>query len=173
MESIKTRIVAFSILLSAILGQWSCSTGKLLERNSTRYTEHRIDETQTRHLEKELTYNERVVLLNDSSRHLYKVEIFPLDSFVYSIQGGFRGRASRIEVTGSTEHLRHSIDHERGLVASASDSIKSSTSKIKRFERSVSKEVQRKRSGGILIMIILLVCLIIWWCWKYGKVKFS
>lgn len=51
----------------------------------------------------ESSQGNRMILVRDSNDHQYKVTISPMDTFTFSMEKGFRGKASRIEVAGNLQ----------------------------------------------------------------------
>ena len=52
----------------------------------------------------------RMILMTDSADELYTVSIIPADTFSFSAQHGFRGKAERIEVSGLIRRVQSRTD---------------------------------------------------------------
>lgn len=50
------------------------------------------------------------ISIKDSTKHQYQVNIFPIDSFSFSLQEGFRGRAHAIELLGEIHQQKETSE---------------------------------------------------------------
>ena len=87
-----------------ILCQSACRTHKLLNRQEDRSAAFEATDTHTREQQKKFYSMQSSII--DSSGQLYQVTIFPADTFQFSLQQGFKGKATKVEVKGSASHLK-------------------------------------------------------------------
>lgn len=108
----------------------------------------------------------RVVLLSDSNKQRYSIKIFPLDTFSYSVQDGFKGKASKIEVMGSSDYMRRILERVLDLNVKKTDLKSSVNNEMSSLKKSSLKEVIKHKGEGIVIVIVCIVFLV----WVYCKV---
>lgn len=60
--------------------------------------------------ENELYQGSKVIMITDSNDYQYKLKIFPLDTFTFSLENGFKGKASSIEFTGRLQQKTATTD---------------------------------------------------------------
>lgn len=122
---------------------------------------------------KESNYTNRIIEISDSSNHQYKVRIFPLDTFSFSIDSGFKGRARSIEFSGS---IRQGSDAS-GIIADSATKLidevyKQQTSSSSK-EMTTTKALTKKSPGIISFWIwIGLIIVIIYVVVKFPKIKY-
>jgi len=121
---ILNRIILGSFVL---ISGYHASCSRLLssERNKVKLIQK--DDVILSDEQSELLHGNHVVQLTDSSHKIFKIEIFPLDTFSFSLKDGFKGMASRIELSGL----------ERGV-------IKVSDSTGFKFEKKESLQFERE-----------------------------
>lgn len=148
---------------------YGCGLGKVLKRDSIRNSHRSQVERRAEINQNESVYSERALVFSDSSRQHYKVMIFPRDSFSYSGDNGFRGYASRIEISGSMD--RQTSGKMFGLSAQQRNQrISQSNSETSQSaERSVSKDLKAKSFSGTIALILTLAILMVWCFWKFRR----
>ena len=164
-------MIKFTILLIIAYAQWGCNSRKHIERRSSSYSNKIADESRTREQTNERMSKSRVVLLSDSNKQRYSVKIFPLDTFSYSVQGGFKGKASKIEVIGSRDHIKRIVERESGLNVRQTTRQHTSTSEMSSLQKSSIKEVIKRKREGIVIVIACIGILIWVYCKTYRVLK--
>lgn len=102
----------------------------------------------------------------DSIGQEYYVTIFPADSFRFSVQEGFFGKATKIELRGSEKQFSR-INESITINASAS---RKSSSGVKRKtsneETSRSRSMEKTRIPWILVCSILALGFLMVFIWK-------
>ena len=91
-------------MILIILSQSACRTHKLLNRQQDRSAAFEATDTHTREQQKKFYSIQSSI--KDSSGQLYQVTIFPADTFEFSLQQGFKGKASKVELKGSASQLK-------------------------------------------------------------------
>lgn len=105
----------------------------------------------------ELINGNRLVLLTDSSSKFFSVEIFPLDTFTFSVNDGFKGKASKIEFMGIENEVQRILD-STGFRTEREKSLQySRESQIKEKEIKSLKEVKTRRSNLVLGLIGFII----------------
>lgn len=97
-----------AIIMSCLM---ACRTNKISTRQQNQSA--LFEQTDTRNLEQENREQSRLLAITDSSGQEYRITIFPTDSFQFSPERGFRGKASKIELSGSirrTKQIHDSTD---------------------------------------------------------------
>jgi hypothetical protein len=100
MKAIVIKLLSLLILISLS----SCSTRKLnkqiLKSSASAQSEIRMQDFRNDKLE-----SKRKILLTDTVNEHYSVIIFPADTFSFSAQHGFKGKAEKIELSGKLRRV--------------------------------------------------------------------
>ena len=112
----------------------------------------------------------RKILMTDTAKEQYSVIIFPADTFSFSAQHGFKGKAERIELSGLLRRVISRTDsaglfEERERVVNYEgqyESKKSGVSKSRVLEKKGPKVV------NVLIMVVGVI-LVGWVLWRGGR----
>jgi len=141
------------------------------ERNKT-YLEQK-EEVRLNSQQSELVTRNRVVQVTDSSRRVFRVEIFPLDTFSFSLDGGFRGRAAKIVIIGNEKDFQ-SISDSVGLTSARYNTVRfKKKNEIKGKEIAASKDVKSRASGWLVGMLCLsgvtVFCYLFFWIRRRGR----
>jgi hypothetical protein len=158
MRTLKTKLLALLILISFS----SCNTRRLhkqkFESSSTAQSEIRLQD-----LNNEGYNSKRMITLTDSANEFYKISIFPSDTFSFSAQQGFRGKAAKIEVTGLISRVLNRTD------STAQNAEKQSSRTYKEQQQREQSELYKtgglvkKRWPAVLIVIGLVVIIVSGW----------
>lgn len=132
-------IKLFTLLILIIIS--SCSTRKM-NRQKSASSASMQSEMRMQELQKDQLETKRKLLLTDTTHEQYTLTIFPLDSFSFSRENGFRGRAGRIELSGQlrrvlsrTDSAELRIEKQRGRIYEEQELIeKSAFSKTRVLE---------------------------------------
>lgn len=130
----------------------------------------RISEVQTEDRHILSKYNEslrsnRIVFTSDSDKQFYRVSIFPLDTFSFSLQDGFKGRASSIEVTGVRYQVK-TVSDSAGFVGEEQGTIQfDHVSKRKETAVLSTKVLEKKMPGWKFGLIVIVLLGVIVWVW--------
>ena len=148
----------------------SCQTNKFLNRQKSKM---QVSEDQKIMISSELQVglkDSRTIRLSDSIGHTYQVDIFPLDTFSFSPESGFKGKAIGISITGKQNILRSLIDssnRSQDVHNLEMDNIEFS----RRMEQNTDSKIKEKESRiafpKIIIALISLLMLIAGW--RYWK----
>lgn len=96
------------IILAGTIMIMSCHTRKFTSRQQNQSA--LFEQTDSRNLEQENIQQSRSLAVRDSSEQEYRITIFPTDSFRFSPERGFIGKASKIELSGSMHRIRQILD---------------------------------------------------------------
>lgn len=162
-----SKLIAI-FLIPLILG--ACRTDKFLNTEKTRSSDLSATNIRIEELKHETYRASQMISLNDSNDHYYRINIFPVDSFSFSVQHGFRGRASRMEIVSSARQVTR-LAEKRDLLAAKQDySTKSQVNKSRRVRGTNSKVLEKSKRGGEWALIWLgLAGLIVFTGWKILK----
>lgn len=141
------------------------SVERLVKRSKINLSE----QSEISAVEDQTVFNERIVSLKDSGRNIYKIKIFPVDTFTYSIQGGFQGTAKTIEIIGAEEILKNTDVLEREIVQTQTTTKSTLASQIKKVERSGSRT---SKSQNYLTFIVIGALGLILVLWGWGVLRF-
>jgi len=162
-------IVIILLALLILINLSSCSTRKLdkqkFEISSSAQSEIRMQELMNDKLEAK-----RKILLTDTSNEQYSVIIFPSDTFSFSAQHGFKGKAERIELSGELRRVRSRIDSSVLLAEKQRDMHYEEQYESKKVEESNSRVLEKRRSKvlNVLVMVVGLI-LVGWVLWRRGR----
>lgn len=158
----------FALLILIIIS--SCSTRKLnrqkSERSSSIQSEIRMQE-----LEKDQLETKRKLLLTDTTHEQYTVTIFPLDSFSFSRENGFRGKAEKIEVKGMHRRVRTLSDSTTIQAETQSDRVYEVEERREKKEVLSGRVVERRRWNWLMVVIVLLALILVGWSFWRGARK--
>jgi hypothetical protein len=164
----KTLIIILFVLLMLIMFS-SCSTRKLnkqiLKSSASEQSEIRMQEFLNDKLEAK-----RKILLTDTANEHYSVIIFPADTFSFSAQHGFKGKAERIELSGELRRVMSRTDsagiiEEKQRVKNYEEEYESN-----KVEGSNSRVLERKGSKVVNVLIMVVgVILVGWVLWRGGR----
>jgi len=159
MKAMVIKLLALLILI--ILS--SCSTRKLnkqkFESSSSVQSEIRMQDFRNDKLEAK-----RKILLTDITNEQYSVIIFPADSFSFSAQHGFKGKAEKIEVRGLISRVQARLDSTVVKEEQQSGRAYEVKQRIEKSEKSRIRFLETKRWSLTLLLIVLTgIILIGWW----------
>ncbi|MDP3468285.1 MAG: hypothetical protein Q8S11_08120 [Daejeonella sp.] len=157
-------LIQFGAMALIIFCGAACHSSKLMNRQQARLALKEQSNSKSRVLEH--NQFERFEYLIDSSGHSYQLSIFPTDTFKFSLQEGFIGKASKVLIKGSGNQVIRITDTSKtsGTVSSELEEKVRNEVLAKSTERSVSVE----RKGGLWIgiaagLIVGLVVVGVWW----------
>ena len=156
--------------LLLLMALTSCQIDKFLNRQKSK-TE--IAEDQKIMITTELQarlQDSRTIQLSDSSGHTYQVDIFPVDTFSFSTESGFKGKAFSISIRGDQNILRSLIDssnRSQDVHNLEMDNIEFS----RKMEHNTDSKIKEKESRIafskiIMALISLLILIAGWRYWK-------
>ena len=121
---------------------------------------------------KESNYTNQIIELSDSSNHQYKVRIFPLDTFSFSVDSGFKGRARSIELSGFIRQSRDASGIITDSAAKLTDEVYRQEASSSSKEKIITKALTKKSFGIIPFWIwIGLIIFIIYVVVKFSKIS--
>lgn len=154
------KIKLLSLLILIILS--SCNTRRLnkqkFERSSSAQSEIRLQD-----LKNERYDSKRIITLTDSANELYTISIFPSDTFSFSAQHGFRGKAAKIELTGLMRRVLTRSDSTALFAEKQSSRTYKEQQQSDQSELSRTGGLVKKRWPSFLIGIVLVMIILIGW----------
>ncbi|MCF8453358.1 MAG: hypothetical protein K9G42_09150 [Pedobacter sp.] len=166
---IKLGYTLGSVLLISI-ALTSCQTDKFLNRQKSKME---ISEDQKimniTELQARLK-DSRTIRLSDSLGHTYQVDIFPLDTFSFSPESGFKGKAFSISIRGDQNILRSLIDSSnRSQDVHNLEMVNIEFSR--KMEHNTDSKIKEKenRIAFFKIIIALISLLILIAGWRYWR----
>ena len=164
----KTLVINLLAMLILIMLS-SCSTRKLnkqkFESASLVQSEIRMQELMNDKLEAK-----RKILLTDTTNEQYSVIIFPSDTFSFSAQHGFKGKAEKIEFLGKLRRVIIRTDSAGLLEEKQRDINYEEEYESKKVEVSNSRVLKKKQSKVVNVLIMVVgVILVGWVVWRWGR----
>jgi len=163
------KLILKLLMLLILINFSSCSTRKLnkqiLKSSVSEQSEIRMQDLMNDKLEAK-----RKILLTDTTNEQYSVVIFPSDTFSFSAQHGFKGKAERIELSGKMRRVINLTD-SAGLLEEKQRAI----NYVKQYEIKKSEElssrVLEKKGSKVLNVLIMVVGVILvgWVLWRGGR----
>lgn len=103
-----TRLIPY-LLLTLIFINSSCNVRRA-NRTESRSNKQLTEDTSMQNRTAASLKGNQLILVNDSVNHEYQVRIFPLDTFSFSAERGFKGKAASIEFAGSGKQVKESLE---------------------------------------------------------------
>ena len=159
MKTVKIKLLALLMLINLS----SCSTRKLnrqiLKSSASEQSEIRMQDLKNAQFE-----GKRMVLLTDSADELYTISIIPADTFSFSAQNGFIGKASKIEVSGLVKRVKTLSDSTMVQVEQQSGRTYEEQYQSEKSELTRTGVLEKKswRVVGVLIGLGVIV-VFGWW----------
>ncbi len=151
-----------------MLAHSACRTNKLVNRQRNLNSESTQAEVWSR--KQEHTNVSQTSVLTDSNTRFYEVSIFPTDSFRLSLDQGFSGKASKIELRGSEQQIRRLIGSRTTSTESDSLNMQSLTREANNSQTSVLRAVEKKKVNVlVLAVLILLTAVFAGWVYKRNR----
>ena len=165
------KLIIKLLVLLILINFSSCSTRKLnkqkFEISSSAQSEIRMQDFRNDKFEAK-----RKILLTDTAHEHYSVIIFPSDTFSFSAQHGFKGKAERIELSGKVRRVINLTDssgllEEKQKVVNYEEEYES-----KKVELSKFRVLEKKglKVVNVLIMVVGVI-LVGWWLWRGGIIN--
>lgn len=146
-------------LILIILSQSACRTHKLTNRQQYRSAALELTDTHSREQQKEF-YSLKSTII-DSSGQLYQVTIFPADTFEFSMQQGFKGKASKVELKGSIRQLKK-LNDSATFSANKERETRSKIIKVHETERVInSKSLENKGFNWLQLCLAIAAAVLI------------
>ncbi|MFA5244419.1 MAG: hypothetical protein WC380_03905 [Pedobacter sp.] len=154
-------IKLFTLLILIIIS--SCSTRKL-NRQKSESSASMQSERRMQELQKDQFETKRKLLLTDTTHEQYTVTIFPLDSFSFSRENGFRGKAERIEVKGMNRRVKTLSDSMMVQVGSQRGQTYEEQERIEKSDFSKTRVLESKSWRALWVSVGLLGIIVLgWW----------
>ncbi|WP_276359595.1 hypothetical protein [Daejeonella sp. H1SJ63] len=158
----RTLIFKLLILLTLIILS-SCSTRKLNRQKAESSASAQSETlTQENHLAR---YDAKHILqMSDSTHELYTIHIIPADTFSFSLQHGFRGKAEKIEISGLRRKVKTLTD-STGIQAEQQSSQSYEEHQQSEKHDSAKSRVLENKSRRVMWLLIGLFGIILlgWW----------
>ena len=167
----KNQKTIFQICYVALtfLSLCHCST-KNLSTQKSRKAIHSAENISIQSSEQGFLQRSRIISISDSANLQYRVNIFPLDTFSFSFQNGFKGKASMIEVVGTGQQSKKITDSNTFRARRQNETQYDKKGSSKESTTSRQKKLQKKRSNLLSTMLALGISgLVIWMCWRLWK----
>ena len=160
------NILKISFLTLLFTSEVSCSTS-LLNSERKRTKQLQKDDVHINSQQLESISGSRQINLTDSSSNLFKVTIFPVDTFTFSLEGGFNGKATKIEATGINWQLKKMRDSSELFFEKGTRVEYDNKRDVLKVESSKVKVIERKRVSWVLgLAVLVIISLLIWFWWK-------
>jgi len=152
MKTIKSFIIISLVTTLAIFCIGACRTKKggiTKFRNS----EQSADNINIHSKTNDSYQGNRMIVMKDSASLQYRIKIVPLDTFSFSSEHGFKGRAQSIEIAGAVQNNKQNSDWQTFSAVKRNDIIYNQESRVEKTQTSLTKAV-KKRSWPLLPVLI-------------------
>lgn len=161
--------VQLLVVTSIFLSLCHCST-KNLSTQKSRKAIHNTEDISIQSSERGFLQGSRLISMSDSVDNQYYIKISPLDTFSFSLQNGFKGKATMIEVVGTSQEVRKIIDSSSFRADRQNETQYDRKSRTKETTASRHKKLEKKKSTLLLNILVLGVSvLVIGICWRLWK----
>ncbi len=161
----------FILLAGMILimsAQYACRTTKFSTRQLDKLT--RLEQTDTMIREQETIHLSHAHSVTDSIGQVYQITIFPRDSFQFSVERGFIGKASKVELVGSIRKLNRVNDSTVLMVSKGKETKSKMIRKLESRQINNSKSVEKSRFKGWQVWVLVGAVLLLGWVYqRYRK----
>ena len=158
MKKLILKLLSLLILISFS----SCSSRKLnkqkFETLSSAQSEIRMQELMNDKLEAK-----RKILMTDTAKEQYSVIIFPADTFSFSAQHGFKGKAEKIELSGKLRRVISRMDSVGILAERQRDMYYEEEYESKKVKVSNSRVLEKKGSKVVNVLVMVVVIILVGW----------
>lgn len=159
-------LLAGMILIMSV--QYACRTTKFSNRKLDQLT--RLERTDTLTREQENIHLSHAHSVTDSIGQVYQIRIFPRDSFQFSVERGFIGKASKVELLGSIRQLNRVNDNIALMVSKGRETRANAIRKVESRQINNSKSVEKSRLKSWKVWVVVGAVLLIWWVYqRYRK----
>lgn len=157
------------VMLIAI--QTSCRS-RMVNSARIRNSEKMRESVNLKSKQNESLASSRATFMSDSTVNAYRVTIFPVDTFTYSPEEGFKGKARKIEASGIARQLKKTGDSSVTHFQKELQVDYRNSRDARKTESSKARVVKRKRIGLIwgVSGVILTGLILGWWYrrWRRG-----
>lgn len=133
--------IKLACMILIMLFHGACRTNRTSEKLQSRSLEK--VQNNTRNNQWETQKLSAVNSLSDSSEQIYQLTIFPVDSFRFSVQEGFRGKASKLELKGTIHAVEKLADSSMLLVSKGTVSASQLTKSVQNRGLERSREFEK------------------------------
>ncbi|OYZ31789.1 MAG: hypothetical protein B7X86_07520 [Sphingobacteriales bacterium 17-39-43] len=148
--------------------QYACPTTKFSNRQLDQLT--RLEQTDTLIREQENIHLSHDRFVTDSIGQVYQITIFPRDSFQFSVEKGFIGKASKVELRGSIRQLNRVNDSIVFMVSKGRETKAKAIRKVESRQINNSKSVEKSRFKGWQVFVAAGAVLLLGWVYqRYRK----
>lgn len=170
MKTLKTINLRLFFCTLILLSVSNCRT-KLVDITRSRTSERHAGDISIQSRQNETYQGDRVIFMSDSGYHQYRVNIIPLDTFSFSLEQGFKGRAASIELAGAIHQNKETLDRTTFTVEKRSDIGYDRERRMRKTEASSTKEVKKKIWPLLtVLMCVGMVALIAWLYKRFLKI---
>jgi len=155
-------LLAGMILIMSV--QYACRTNKFSNRQLNQLTG--LEQTDTLIREQENIHLSYAHSITDSIRQVYQITIFPRDSFQFSMERGFIGKASKVELVGSIRQLNRVNDSTVLMVSEGKETKSKMIRKLESRQINNSKSVEKSRFKGWQVWGAVGVVLLLGWVYQ-------
>ena len=154
MKSFITILIKICCITALTIGFSACRSKHLINQKS-RTSADRTRDTKIKTTQDDFYQRSSVISIRDSAKHQYQVNIFPIDSFSFSLQEGFRGRAHVIELKGEIHQRKETSELHDSTAKRQHSSNYHEEAKISGRAKGNNKDLKKESFK----LIAVLVCM--------------
>lgn len=148
--------------------QYACRANKFSNRQLNKLT--RLEQTDTLIREQENIQLSHARSVTDSIGQVYQITIFPRDSFQFSMEKGFMGKAAKVELIGSIRQLNRVNDSIAFMVSKGKETKAKMIRKVESKQINNSKSVEKSRFNWWQACLAVGAVLLLGWVYqRYRK----
>lgn len=140
MKTFTTILIKFCCITVLTFGLSACRS-KHLTTQKFRTSADQTKDISIKTTQDDYLQRSSFISIRDSTKHQYQVNIFPIDSFSFSLREGFRGRAHAIELIGEI--------HQRKETSELYDSTATKQQKSDYYEKVKTSETVSGRTKDL------------------------
>ena len=163
------------IILSTCFALWvltsitACRT-KNLSTQSSRMSNRHAEDISIHDVKRDSLQSSRVIELRDSVNKQYSVKIFPVDTFSFSIKGGYKGKARMIEISGIDQQVRNISDSSTSKLNLQKETQYDGQSRGGETSETLNKKLEKRSSQVTGILLVLGgIGVVLWLMWVFRR----
>lgn len=158
------KLIILAGIIVTMLALPACRTSKFSNRQKAQLAVE--EQSDFKSNLRQDSYYGRSTSISDSSGQHYQLTIFPVDSFRFSLQNGFAGKATKVLVTGSGEQMMRLTD-----TSGFSGSLNSQSAMKMRKDRTAKRQensslVEKPEVGWKSICAGLIAGMLVFGLWR-------
>lgn len=167
MKTLKNQIIKSAGMMIILISLLACRTDKFLQTKRAGSSEIQSASTRIEENSNTSYHGNEMISINDSSDQTYHVNIYPQDTFSFSIREGFKGKASKMEINGIARQVVNLVEEKELAAVKQESSKQSQVNKTRKEEAYVEKVMEKMKGGWNWIWICLVAAGLLVFIWIF------